>query len=229
VRGEPFVEVNWASGLDERGRPIETPQGPDKVTYPGVQGGTNWYSPSYSPSTELFYLSAWENYGSVFKPEETEYIAGVRFVGGVPASPIPGIANLPGIRRGPINNCTEALGNGAVIAIDPRTGAQRWRFPTTDVSSSGISDDRERSLVHRQPRRLLLCARRTHRHAALAHELGRSRCERSDVLCPRWRAIRRGRRGQRLVRIRPARLIRFERRWPPGATSLSSEMCSARV
>jgi alcohol dehydrogenase (cytochrome c) len=45
---------------------------------------------------------------------------------------------LPGIRRGPINNWTEALGSGAVIAIDPRTGEQRWRFPTTDVSSSGI-------------------------------------------------------------------------------------------
>jgi alcohol dehydrogenase (cytochrome c) len=138
VRGAPFVKVNWASGLDERGRPIETPQGPDRITYPGVQGGTNWYSPSYSPSTQLFYVSAWENYGSVFKPEETEFIEGVRFVGGTPASPIPGIANLPGIRRGPINNWTEALGSGAVIAIDPQTGEQRWRFPTTDVSSSGI-------------------------------------------------------------------------------------------
>jgi alcohol dehydrogenase (cytochrome c) len=138
IRGQPFVNVNWASGLDERGRPIETPQGADKVTYPGVQGGTNWYSPSYSPSTELFYLSAWENYGSVFKPEDTDYLEGVRFVGGFPGSPIPGIANLPGVRRGPINNWTEALGNGAVVAIDPKTGKQRWRFPTTDVSSSGI-------------------------------------------------------------------------------------------
>jgi alcohol dehydrogenase (cytochrome c) len=103
-----------------------------------VQGGTNWYSPSYSPSTQLFYVSAWENYGSVFRPEETEYIEGVRYVGGVPASPLPGVANLPGIRRGPINTWTEALGNGAVIALDPKTGEPRWRFPTTDVSSSGI-------------------------------------------------------------------------------------------
>jgi alcohol dehydrogenase (cytochrome c) len=138
VRGKPFVKVNWASGLDERGRPIETPQGSDAVTYPGVQGGTNWYSPSYSPSTQLFYLSAWENYGSIFKPEETEYLSGVRYVGGFPASPIPGLANLPSLRRGPINTWTEAFGNGAVIAIDPKTGQQRWRFPTTDVSSSGI-------------------------------------------------------------------------------------------
>ena len=62
----------------------------------------------------------------------------MRFVGGVPASPIAGIANLPALRRGPINNWTESLGNGAVIAIDPATGKQRWRFATNDVSSSGI-------------------------------------------------------------------------------------------
>jgi alcohol dehydrogenase (cytochrome c) len=138
VRGNPFVEVNWASGLDERGRPIETPQPLGAVTYPGVQGGTNWYSPSYSPSTQLFYLSAWEGYGSVFRPAEAEYLPGRTFVGGIPASPLAGAANLPGIRRGPINNWTDALGRGAVIAIDPRTGEQRWRFQTTDVSSSGV-------------------------------------------------------------------------------------------
>jgi alcohol dehydrogenase (cytochrome c) len=138
VRGNPFVKVNWASGLDERGRPIETPQGTENVTYPGVQGGTNWYSPSYSPSTELFYISAWENYGSVFRRQAAEYQEGSVFLGGWPAGPIPGAPALPGIRRGPINNWTDTVGNGAVLAIDPRTGEQRWRFPTTDVSSSGI-------------------------------------------------------------------------------------------
>ena len=137
VRGNPFIKVNWASGLDERGRPIETPQPTGAVTFPGVQGGTNWYSPSYSPSTQLFYVSAWENYGSVFRAQGVEYAPGLQFVGGLPGSPLTGAANLPRI-RGPINSWTEALGNGAVIAIDPRTGAQRWRFPTTDVSTSGI-------------------------------------------------------------------------------------------
>jgi alcohol dehydrogenase (cytochrome c) len=138
VRGTPFVKVNWASGLDESGRPIETPQPPGAVTFPGVQGGTNWYSPSFSPSTKLFYLSAWENYGSVFRPQQEDFVAGRRFTGGLPGSPLAGAANLPGIRRGPINDWTDALGNGAIIAIDPLTGKQRWRFPTTDVSSSGL-------------------------------------------------------------------------------------------
>jgi alcohol dehydrogenase (cytochrome c) len=138
IRGRPFVNVNWASGLDESGRPIETPQPLGSVTFPGVQGGTNWYSPSYSPETGLFYLSAWENYGSVFRPAEAEYVAGRTFVGGIPASPIAGTNNVPGIRRGAVNNWTEALGTGAIIAIDPRSGEQRWRFPTADVSSSGV-------------------------------------------------------------------------------------------
>jgi alcohol dehydrogenase (cytochrome c) len=138
IRGRPFVNVNWASGLDESGRPIETPQPLGSVTFPGVQGGTNWYSPSYSPQTGLFYLSAWENYGSVFRPAEAEYVAGRTFVGGIPASPIAGTNNVPGIRRGAVNNWTEALGTGAIIALDPRTGEQRWRFPTADVSSSGV-------------------------------------------------------------------------------------------
>jgi alcohol dehydrogenase (cytochrome c) len=136
LSGSPFVDVNWASGLDDSGRPVLTPQPPGATTFPGVHGGTNWYSPSYSPDTGLFYVSAWEGYGAVFEPAEQEYQSGRIFLGGRPASPIPGGANVPGLRRGHINNWTEAAGNGAVIAIDPRTGQQRWKFEMTDVTSS---------------------------------------------------------------------------------------------
>ena len=55
LSGAPFVKVNWASGLDAKGRPIPTPQPPGQPTWPGNQGGTNWYSPSFSPRTGLFY------------------------------------------------------------------------------------------------------------------------------------------------------------------------------
>ena len=58
IDGQPFVGVNWAETLDDSGRSVQTPQPPGAVTYPGVQGGTNWYSPSYSPRTGLFYVSA---------------------------------------------------------------------------------------------------------------------------------------------------------------------------
>ncbi len=138
LSGSPFVDVNWASGLDDSGRPVLTPQPPGATTFPGVQGGTNWYSPSYSPGTGLFYVSAWESYGAVFEPQEVEYQPGRIFLGGRPASPIQGGANVPGLNRGHINNWTEAAGNGAVLAIDPRTGQQAWRFEMTDVTTSGI-------------------------------------------------------------------------------------------
>ena len=138
LAGYPFVKVNWADGLDDKGRPILTPQPAGAPTFSGVQGGTNWYSPSYSPRTGLFYVSAWEDYGSVFIKEEQEYQEGQRFVGGRPASPFPGAPNVPSIRRGAINTWTEEAGRGAVIAIDPRTGQKKWRFQMTDVTDSGI-------------------------------------------------------------------------------------------
>ena len=93
LSGRPFVEVNWAEGLDDSGRPIETPQPPGAPTYPGIQGGTNWYSPSYSPQTELFYIPVWENYGSVFDSQPQEYVEGRIFLGG---RPLPRCADCDG-------------------------------------------------------------------------------------------------------------------------------------
>ena len=138
LAGYPFVKVNWASGLDAKGRPVPTPQPKGAPTFPGVQGATNWYSPSYSPRTGLFYVSAWENYASVFISEAQTYEEGRRFVGGRPTSPIPGAPNVPSLKRGPINAWTEAAGTGAVLAIDPRTGQNKWKFTMTDVTDSGI-------------------------------------------------------------------------------------------
>ncbi|HEY1339115.1 MAG TPA: PQQ-dependent dehydrogenase, methanol/ethanol family [Bryobacteraceae bacterium] len=137
LSGHPFVKVNWASGLDDSGKPIPTPQPAGAATYPGVQGGTNWYSPSYSPRTGLFYVSAWEDYASVFVPEQVEYSPGQRFTGGRPVSPIPGSPN-PGLRGAPINRATEAAGHGAVLALDIVTGRRKWQFEMTDVTDSGI-------------------------------------------------------------------------------------------
>ena len=138
LTGYPFVKVNWARGLDDKGRPLQTPQPENTPTFPGVQGATNWYSPSYSPRTGLFYVSAWEDYASTFVKENQMYQEGQRFVGGRPAGPLPGGQNVPALKRGPINSWTDAAGHGALIAIDPQTGAKKWKYLMTDVTDSGI-------------------------------------------------------------------------------------------
>ena len=138
--GQTFVKVNWASGLDANGRPIQTPQPPGLPTYPGNQGGTNWYPPSYSPRTGLFYVTAWENYATIYRKELSTYQPGRNFSGGgfTVLTPSPGAPGVGIGRRTPINNWTDEVGNGAVIAIDPATGQAKWKFPQFDVSEAGI-------------------------------------------------------------------------------------------
>ena len=146
LSGIPFVRVNWAEGLDDNGRPLETPQPPGAPTYPGIQGATNWYSPSYSPRTELFYIPAWEDYATVFDGAPQVYVEGQTrgFSGRTPAGlpttylPAPGAPNVPALSRGPINTWTDAIGHGAVLAIDALTGEQKWKFELTDMIASGI-------------------------------------------------------------------------------------------
>jgi alcohol dehydrogenase (cytochrome c) len=146
--GKPFVKVNWMSGFDPKGRPTQTPQPPGMPTYPAVQGGTNWYSPSFSPRTKLMYVSAWEDQGQYFSGIPIEYKPGRGFGGGnngpfvpmpdAPTRPIPGAPPIPNLRRGPINNWTDAAGHGAVLAFDPSTGETKWRFRMYDVTDTGI-------------------------------------------------------------------------------------------
>jgi alcohol dehydrogenase (cytochrome c) len=136
--GRPFVKVNWASGLDDKGRPIATPQPSGSPTFPCIAGGTNWYSPSYSPRTRLFYVPVWENCSAIFSSVFAEYRPGQFFGGGVIQSPVAGVDN-PGMTwPGPINTYTEELVQGAIAAIDPQTGLRKWEYKLHDVIRSGI-------------------------------------------------------------------------------------------
>src|SRR5436190_2815954 len=138
LQGKAYANVNWARGLDAKGRPIVTPQPPGKPTFPGPLGATNWYSPSFSPRTGLFYISTWENYGQVFaEGEKLEYKEGQNFTGGN-LQPVPGQAPMPGMQRGPINTWHEGAARGIVKAIDPNTATTKWQFPMHDVTTSGI-------------------------------------------------------------------------------------------
>ena len=94
LKGTPFVKVNWVDGFDAKGRPIPVPGiAPTKegtLVYPGNQGGTNWYSPSYSPRTGLFYIPAWEN-------TSTTYSRATRRPSSSRAQASPGLFPRPGL------------------------------------------------------------------------------------------------------------------------------------
>jgi alcohol dehydrogenase (cytochrome c) len=133
--GKPFTTVTWANGFDEKGRPMRAPgmlpTAEGKRVYPGVTGGTNWYSPSFSPNTGLFYIPAWDNYSAVFQKAPDEYVEGRWYAGGAPQAAV-------GIRADSVNLRKEDEGYGAVRAIDPQTGQKKWEFKLSDVIDSGI-------------------------------------------------------------------------------------------
>ncbi len=60
ISAQSFVEVNWASGYDKAGRPIETPiartgDRPREII-PSAYGARNWHSMSFNPQTGLVYM-----------------------------------------------------------------------------------------------------------------------------------------------------------------------------
>ena len=138
--GKPFVKQNWAVGLDEKGRPVKNPAFWPKpmggiVVEPGTQGGTNWYPPSYSPHTGLFYIPTWENSGARSpKGDPGKWVEGQRYTGTGPAVGRGG--------RGPARASSafkkEDEGFGAVRAIDPKTGEKVWDFKMVDYTEGGV-------------------------------------------------------------------------------------------
>ena len=122
--GKPYAKQTWAEGLDDLGRPIRAPNKlptPDgTVVSPPVGGGTNWWSPAYSPRTELFYVNAYDGEQEYFIRDQ-EYVEGEQYTGG-------GGQNVL-----PVDNYTSAI-----RAIDPRTGDRRWEFEIQPRSTSGL-------------------------------------------------------------------------------------------
>ncbi|HYL77482.1 MAG TPA: acido-empty-quinoprotein group A [Bryobacteraceae bacterium] len=58
----PFIESNWASGVDSLGRPNarldKYPEPDGTLVEPGSDGATNWMAPSFDPDTGMFYVIA---------------------------------------------------------------------------------------------------------------------------------------------------------------------------
>jgi alcohol dehydrogenase (cytochrome c) len=135
--GKPFVRVNWADGFDQDGRPRrvpgQVPTSEGTLIFPGNQGGTNWYSPSYSPRTGLFYIPTWVNYSSIYVKRPSEFAEGRGFNGGLARSTVP-----QGLRAGTVGFRKEDEGYGAVRAIDPRTGDLKWEYKMTEFTQAGV-------------------------------------------------------------------------------------------
>ena len=122
--GKPFAKLTWLRSLDDKGRPAVNP-GLDPseqgvYVWPGVQGATNWYSPSYDPQTGWLYLTAWENKG-FYQKGEAEYQAGELFIGSVPQIDV---ADDPGY--------------GAIRALNPKTGERVWEYKLHTKPWSGV-------------------------------------------------------------------------------------------
>jgi alcohol dehydrogenase (cytochrome c) len=83
-----FAEkLNWATGIDEKGRPIRTevkPSDSGTRVCPGMVGATNWYSPAFNPDTSMVYFLALESCDVYMRKAEkfvsgkTYYATGVR-------------------------------------------------------------------------------------------------------------------------------------------------------
>lgn len=125
IRGFPFVdEVNWAKGLDEKGRPIydeanrpgspantaDGKKGQQVVARPAFLGGKNWMPMAYSHDTELFYVPSNEWEMDIWN-EPTAYKKGAAYLG----------AGFT------IKSVSDDY-IGVLKAIDPKTGEVVWRY-----------------------------------------------------------------------------------------------------
>ena len=144
LMGKAFVKQNWNIGFDAKGRPIPVPGSAPKpigLSYiePGTQGGTNWYPPSYSPHTGLFYVSTWENY-TQYSPKSAEAPKWIqnRPYSGTNVSTEQRTAMADKVRRIPAAYRKEEEGYGALRALDPLTGDKKWDFKMANYTESGV-------------------------------------------------------------------------------------------
>jgi PQQ-dependent dehydrogenase (methanol/ethanol family) len=122
LRATPFVDqLNWATGIDAKGRPIEVP-GLDPTpagvrVCPSKRGASNWMSPSYSPQTGLFYVPSLE--------QCDVYTA-------TPTVPEP----MKGMAGGGAERIPSEPGKFYLRALDPKTGMRRWQYAMTGPATA---------------------------------------------------------------------------------------------
>lgn len=125
---KPYTKQTWAREIDAKGRPVVIPgheptlEGNDSI-WPGVDGGNNWMSPSYSPITKLLYVSAREERRRFFKSDLLEFRAGEMYAGG---------GGGGGARFRPEES------SGKLLAITPETGEIQWEHRLLSPQWAGV-------------------------------------------------------------------------------------------
>ena len=121
----PFVEkLNWASGVDDQGRPIRTDVRPSPEgtrVCPGYAGATNWYAPSYNETTQMVYFLALELCQTFFSQPTPAFEEGKEYYS-------TGVRRIPG-----------ETGQKNLLAFSLKTGQFAWKYPQAGHgrSSSG--------------------------------------------------------------------------------------------
>jgi quinohemoprotein ethanol dehydrogenase len=120
ISAKNFVDVNWATGYDANGRPIELPAARGEDPYesiPGPDGAHNWHPMSFNPMTGLVYLPA-QHVPANLTPEKS-------FVQNAAA---PGkIGALLGGNIGFVFNPAKSTPFGRLLAWDPVHQKEVWR------------------------------------------------------------------------------------------------------
>jgi alcohol dehydrogenase (cytochrome c) len=142
LSGKPFTRVNWLDGFEPNGRPkrLLQPTAEGTLIYPNNQGATNWYPPSYSPRTGLFYIPSWTDTSSIYRKNPgnpPNYQEGAQFTGIFPTVTF-GSDSVGALAANATNTRFTAGHAGAVQAFDPKTGERKWTFPMTDVTDAGV-------------------------------------------------------------------------------------------
>lgn len=137
LAGDAFVPQTWTSGLDARGRPVETAdaryQKAMQLTSPGPLGAHNWQPMAWSPLEKLAYIPAQEIPQAMvtdplhnFRP--TRWNTGADFSAGLPVDPLPPEA-LKGLR---------ASLKGRLVAWDPVARKPRWTVEHDGPWNGGV-------------------------------------------------------------------------------------------
>ena len=123
LMAKAFVKQNWNAGFTKEGRPLLTEQAQHTKEgtniFPDLQGGTNWFSPSYSQRTHLFYLNARDNQSYLFIKANQEYEEGAEYKSEGRPPRTKGTRPIVGMDEDQFT---------AVRALEPTTGRIKWEF-----------------------------------------------------------------------------------------------------